>query len=1516
MSLATRLVLVALGSVLALAAPPRALAQVGGNGGNQGGGGSGLPAPDGAVIDACLGLNADDDSCEDLIEAVRCSGGTLSVRQIEAILRCSGCDAACLAAEDQKPEVTCGPAVDSCTGLPLDSCGLLKKSLQDALVCFIAKKLQEGDGPIPDHEIDRALGLAACAFLTECATESPTGGSTPPMTCRQLVACLSMSPAFRDRLTGDFFCGLFSGGCTACQQELCSLNGTGSPEDCDLTGDGAVDCDDLKLLIEIKKGCACASSGQGGAAGGGPVPALSDADLIALACKFFGAGGCAQTSNPELLDCKDIAKCLQSIDGFPADALCSILNGSCDGSTPPAGPPPFANCSTNICDALDDPSLICTPGGWSLPANPTAADVAAVLAVMRCCPNAPATDEEWRKIICALMRCIDGNSACEVVLEAMLKVWGDVRAGEILLAGAGENGACVIACELADELRKLAERKANGCNVQSSAPVHLATGEKVESSTDLVVRLPGGDFSITRSYSSRITGASDRSKSIVGAGWSLSTIQFVHTLPVGESGLGAVTSVQIHAESANTYREFTKDAVDGTFKADRADLSVVRRVVGDVPISATANARAWLWQLETPGEGTRHFVAGIASDADDPSGPGTAQQYASTVTRLRGLLVRETTVHGRRSEYLYANYGSPALRPNSIYLAMIGSETRADARARVVYGWHHTAGAEKGRLRRIAVYRGPSTAPELTDSVDYLYKSVDTDPEGEISNDLGTAGDLVQVVARQRTDSVGGDGKPLYYSRVTQYRYHRSGAQPDGANSSVSTVVGDDHQLTMVIKPEQIEYFAERALADTPFCGTVDTTVLAAGLLLRLDDDEDAFTDTGGVRKLTDLAAKVVGYGAPDTSAQQQRRVAVQFLQASCGCAGSAQGVKLELEYIAASPTATRRSAVVRECMQSQSGGYETDPFRVTRHDLAMINEVPYLVSRAISATVNPTARDGATWWVWGYKLDSGGRRTHAFMPSSIASYAPAAGAAPSSFSVKTGGQGLVERYVYAGDTRDGRVLERRVGSGDSDSVASYALVERTAYLSGPMRSYLPTIVERFRWSGLSAADDVETTTYSYGFRGGDTSADLAWVSTMTEMEVTAENGVGGNATSFQLIDPRGQTIATRSAVGVVSQWTYDSTTGAVNSHTANAGTLGLNGADYPGLTGWNWSAQSTIPGGAIRTGYENDALGRVTATRRADYLSDEIDPNDPTPVTTRTRRELRASPERPGVLYYAEVSLPHKLVDGTVSGPASVTLMNAGGGVIRSSDWTVALDGANYTLVTEVARSVVDHAVTGVVTETRRWSSVADNRFDTTPVRYDAIGRLKEKVSPNGSIERYTYDLLDRVIAIDAGVDNGPQPVRVAEFYYDSGTAAVQGIGDGNLTLVRQFHGEGSGYRDSVRVYDQRNRLVQAWGPTAGTLAQAVGPHEVRAYDNLDRLVERGLFSQLSNPTQGGNQDALIATNGTNRLLYSRISSSQRGLPVRGVNYCAAEGPLLLQETTGLSLALLVLPKPHRAPL
>ncbi|MBX9738088.1 MAG: hypothetical protein K2X32_14290, partial [Phycisphaerales bacterium] len=437
-------------------------------------------------------------------------------------------------------------------------------------------------------------------------------------------------------------------------------------------------------------------------------------------------------------------------------------------------------------------------------------------------------------------------------------------------------------------------------------------------------------------------------------------------------------------------------------------------------------------------------------------------------------------------------------------------------------------------------------------------------------------------------------------------------------------------------------------------------------------------------------------------------------------------------------------------------------------------------------------------------------------------------------------------------------MLERRIGSGNSANADDYTLVERMSYVNDPLLSYLPKSVARYRWSGATAPDDVETTAYSYGFRGGSGSTDLAWVRVAAEAETTAENGPGGSVVTVQLIDKRGQSVATRSPDGAVRRWTYHDTTGSLASATSNATTTGLNAADYPDLlasTGWDLANSTPLAGGQLTTTYTVDQLGRVSSVTRP--------PGTGSAVTTRTLRQILPSPERPGVLYLASVSLPHKLADGTYDGPAAVTLVNADGEPIRQSDWTVSFDPSQpkaYTLTTEIARAVADHAITGVVKESRRWQSIERNVFDTTRVEFDAIGRVSEKHTPNGSVEKYAYDLLDRVVAIDAGIAANPSSFRrIAEYFYDSAGQPTQGIGDGNVTLVRQYFGNNAtDVRDSVRVYDQRNRLVQVFGPTSG--GQSTPPHEVRTYDNLDRPVERALYSQLPTPSFGGNHDDDIA--------------------------------------------------------
>lgn len=1418
-----------------------------------------------AFFQACpnpAGLPANP-SCEDYVRFVECSiGRSLSPAEIEAILRCLNCNPSkCNAAPDGGFQATCPSPNGGCGGGALSPCDALKKTLSDAAVCFF-KNPQLLPGESTQQALDRALGDAVCRFLTQCAS-----GGAPPMSCRQVIQCLAQDANLRELLTSGFLCKFLQ--CApACQADLCGFNGlpgTDPAQNCDIDGNGQINCEDLKLMIELLKACRCAAG----------LPPPTEDDLVNLACQFYSASGCgrsAQGGDPQI-KCTKIAACLESIDGIPRSRYCQILSGQCSG-----GGGGGLACATTLCAILTDPiaTVDCSELDPNGDGKVTAEELQAAMAVLKCCPGGGnLTDDQWATVLCKLAACL-GTDKCAVLTEAAVEMLGLERATTILEK---VRTQCASDCNFADELKKLADRKRGKCNTKGTMPVDFATGEKLETVTDLVVRLPGGDFSIDRSYSSHISGASDRSASIVGPGWSMSTQQFIHMVRGAspQPDFSDVTAIQIHGESSNEYREFPWDAASGVFRADRADLTVVRRVVGDVPKDETTSARAWLWQLETPGEGTRHYVAGPVDAAGDPVGGGTTVDDAPYVAARAGLLVRDTTVHGRRNEFTYADYGQsgwPALRPGVVYLSMFGAEVRTQARARLQHEWFQSFGAERGRLKSLSLFRGPVESAVLTDVIEYRYKQQGQD---ELSDDTGVAGDLIQVVSKQLTDTMGDDGKPVFYNRVTQYRYHRSSRVPTGPpNEALADVVGADHQLKAIILPEQIEFYAQKRFGQSSIGGTADTVVLAAEELLRRDDGDEAFVDSGTSRKVTDLAAKIIGYGDAD-SQTGMLRVVVEFLQSACGCTGSAQGIKETYEYLSDPADPSRQTAIVRQYTQS-GGGYEPVAYRVTRHDLKAIDGVPYLVSRAVSAVVDPQTNDGTTWWVWGYTLDASGRQTHAFMPSAIASYTPATTTTPAVFSVNA--TGLVERLTYNADPKDHRVLDRRIGSGSSVNPADYTLVERTEYLSDPLRSYLPTKVERFRWAGSTAAEDVETTDYEYGFRGGSGSTDLAWVKVVTEAESAAENGSGGSPVTVQLVDTRGQTAATRSPDGAVRRWAYHDATGSVASATSNALTTGLATSDYPGLqaaTGWDLANTTPLSGGQLTTTYAVDQLGRVTAVTRP--------PGTATAVMTRTLRQILPSPERTGVLYLADVTLPHKLADGTYAGPAEITLRNAGDKAIRRSEWTVSFNPAQpqaYTISSEIAKATADHAITGVVKENRRWQSVAMNVVDVTRVEYDAVGRVAEKHTPNGSVERFTYDRLDRIIAVDTGITSDTNSFRrIAEYYYDSAGQPTQGIGDGNVTLVRQFFGNGaSDYRDSVRVYDRRNRLAQVFGPASG--GQSTPPHEVRAYDNLDRLVERALYSQLPAPTFGGDHDDDIVAGASNRLLYARTFFSQRGLPFR----------------------------------
>src|SRR5690606_15757828 len=110
-------------------------------------------------------------------------------------------------------------------------------------------------------------------------------------------------------------------------------------------------------------------------------------------------------------------------------------------------------------------------------------------------------------------------------------------------------------------------------------------------------------------------------------------------------------------------------------------------------------------------------------------------------------------------------------------------------------------------------------------------------------------------------------------------------------NDDRLTVDGAAKQLKMVIEPEQVEYFAQRATLSTG-TNAQDRILAGAAELLTRADSATAFSEGGTTYKVVDLASKIVGY---ETSGAG--RVTAQYLQSGCACSGAGHGVKNTFEY-------------------------------------------------------------------------------------------------------------------------------------------------------------------------------------------------------------------------------------------------------------------------------------------------------------------------------------------------------------------------------------------------------------------------------------------------------------------------------------------------------------------------------------------------------------------------------------------------------------------------------------------
>lgn len=900
-----------------------------------------------------------------------------------------------------------------------------------------------------------------------------------------------------------------------------------------------------------------------------------------------------------------------------------------------------------------------------------------------------------------------------------------------------------------------------------------------------------------------------------------------------------------------------------------------------------------------------------------------------------GCIARYSDAYGNTHDYSYEDLpltGSDtivSLTHVRCHAAPKDAESDPQLQAHVVF--IYDTGEESGhtgRLLSVEAYRpnagGGSPAEIITNRVFYTYHDGGETTEGEHDSGnqtewLGTAGDLIQVRVDERVDPAPGSESPddpVWYSKITQYRYHTGGAAESGDADSDGwpTEWGGQHQLKMVINPQQIEFYAQlRADSTSSSAGT--SVADYASHLFTLEDGQGDTAANG--LKPVNLAAKIIPNYYHDASTYLDGRVETEVLLTGCGCStGGTQGIKEDYEYVY-SDEDEQRTTIITE---SRRDGSSWEAFRRKYSDLVRVgvnhSGQPdtrgwYLQNDVVTGAGEESPYLGM-YWVTHYEHSSDGRNTltRKMMPSAMDSYVPFhldemdEPVAPS-YTAKSNG-GLV--YAF-GHNELGRTTEIRVHQGvpsgddfgDADAALYYLVEQRTYGTALAGQDHLIVQVDRVRTEGQTElpeeADDVETTSYEYSFHDGTNGA-VAWVKTTVEAETTDENGPGGTYSSWEIFDPRGLNVWNVAADGARTKQVFDndaeypvsvSRTGQVVATVRNADddNDGLPDAAWmPGSLPADRNAEETAGYESLMTSVTRDVLGRVQAT------------TSPGGQVHATTREMRVSPDRPGILYYAMVKLPYQYGTGLFDGAATVQWMDAGGRAFASQDFTLAADYGEtdpealyrrvhdeYTLAANpVARQRSEQHVTGLVEAVRVWHRFAktvgmtevypDGYYDTT-YEYDSQGRVSTMRNGVGTLTRTTYDLLDRPkvtsVAVEVSSPSTPAWTVVETKYYDSawsGSAEVENVGDGNLTLaLRPVDGTSGHDRKTRTAFDWRNRPVGVLRPAA--------PHVATKYDNLGRAVLSASLVGASASTDWESTDS--DRDGLTRRSYSQRGSGYR---------------------------------------